>query len=292
MLPRTGINPVPTKLKRIMATYFVGDLHGCFDELQLLLDRVAFNPKHDKLYLTGDLIARGEKSLECLRFVKDLGNAAQTVLGNHDLHLLSCAYGIKKVKPWDNLTALFAAPDFPELIDWLRHQPLFVHDEKLGFNLAHAGISPDWDIATAQVCAKEVEAVLKSGDIQHLLRQMYDSQPDRWSPELQGIDRLRYIINAFTRMRFCYTDHRLDFDCKAPVDQAPAELKPWYECDNPIFSHENIIFGHWASLVDCPTPSNIYALDTGCAWGNRMTLLRWDDKQLFTQSAVGNRRDF
>lgn len=274
-----------------MATYFVGDLHGCFDELQLLLEKVRFN-SDDFLYLTGDLIARGEKSLECLRFVKSLGNQAQTVLGNHDLHLLSCAYGIKKVKPRDNLTALFAAEDFAELIDWLRFQPLFVHHEQLGFSLSHAGISPDWDITTAQSCAKEVEAVLQYGDIKNLLSQMYDSRPDRWSPDLQGIDRLRYSINVFTRMRFCYTDHRLDFECKAPIDQAPPELKPWFACDNPIFQQENILFGHWASLVDCPTPSNIYALDTGCAWGNRLTLLRWEDKQIFSQSAVQNVGDF
>ncbi len=269
-----------------MSVYFVGDLHGCFDELQMLLERVRFDPAKDKLYLTGDLVARGEKSLECLRFVKNLGSSAQTVLGNHDLHLLACAYGIKKVKTRDNLTALFAAPDFDELIDWLRRQPLFVHDECLNFSLVHAGISPDWDVATAQACAREVETVLRQGDYRALLRQMYDSRPERWSPDLQGIERLRYSINAFTRMRFCYADHRLDFDCKLPPEQAPSELMPWFACDNPLFKTENIIFGHWASLVDYPTPANIYALDTGCAWGNRMTLLCWDDKRIFSQSAV------
>ena len=128
--------------------------------------------------------------------------------------------------------------------------------------------------------------MLRFGDYRELLTQMYDSQPERWSPDLQGIERLRYIINVFTRMRFCYADHRLDFDCKAPIDQAPIELKPWFELDNLLYKKENIIFGHWASLVDTPTPPNIYALDTGCAWGNRMTMLRWEDKRLFTQSAV------
>lgn len=275
-----------------MSTYFVGDLHGCFDELQILLERVAFNPKQDKLYLTGDLIARGDNSLECLRFVKNLGKAAQTVLGNHDLHLLSCAYGIKKVKVRDNLTALFSAPDFHELVEWLRYQPLFIHDKQLGFSLAHAGISPDWDIATAQACAQEVEQVLQQGDFKALLSQMYDSQPDRWSPNLHGIERLRYSINVFTRMRFCYADHRLDFECKLPVEQAPPELYPWFKLNNPLFKTENILFGHWASLVDHPTPANIYALDTGCAWGNRLTLLRWEDKQIFSQSAVKKARNY
>ena len=187
---------------------------------------------------------------------------------------------------YDNLTALFAAPDFDELIDWLRAQPLLVHNKEQNFVMVHAGISPDWDLPTAKACAQEVESVLRFGDYRELLTQMYDSQPERWSPDLQGIERLRYIINVFTRMRFCYADHRLDFDCKAPIDQAPIELKPWFELDNPLYKKENIIFGHWASLVDTPTPPNIYALDTGCAWGNRMTMLRWEDKRLFTQSAV------
>lgn len=269
-----------------MATYIVGDLHGCYDELQLLLEKVRFDSSQDFLYLTGDLVARGSKSLECLRFVKGLGTSAQTVLGNHDLHLLSTALGIKKVKPKDNLTALFAAEDFDELMDWLRHQALFIHRADLGFCLAHAGISPDWDLATTAACAKEVETVLQSTDYPELLKQMYDSEPSRWSPNLQGIDRLRYIINVFTRMRFCFADHRLDFDCKLPVEQAPTELKPWFKCDNPLFQKENIIFGHWASLLGYVTPNNIYALDTGCAWGNYLSLLRWDDKQIFTQTAL------
>ncbi|OOF78069.1 bis(5'-nucleosyl)-tetraphosphatase (symmetrical) [Rodentibacter caecimuris] len=275
-----------------MATYFVGDLHGCYDELQLLLEKVAFEPTQDKLYLVGDLVARGDKSLECLRFVKSLGSAAQTVLGNHDLHLISTALGIKKVKSKDRLEALFQAADFDELIDWLRHQPLLVHNEKQHFVMCHAGISPDWDLATAKACAKEVESVLRQGDIRHLLENMYAEQPDCWSPELQGLDRLRYIINVFTRMRFCYWDHRLDFACKLPLKDAPPELTPWFNLNNPIYQEIPIIFGHWASLVDEPTPNGIYALDTGCVWNNRMAMLRWEDKQCFTQSAVKNYRVF
>lgn len=275
-----------------MATYLVGDLHGCYDELQILLDKVRFDPAQDRLYPVGDLVARGDKSLQCLRLIKSLGEAAQTVLGNHDLHLLATALGIKKVKPSDRVEALFAAPDFPELMDWLRHQPLLVHAERQNFVMVHAGISPDWDLTTAKACAAEVEQVLRHGDYRGLLTQMYDSRPDLWSPALQGIERLRYSINAFTRMRFCYRDHRLDFDCKAPVEQAPPELVPWFALNNPLYRTENIVFGHWASLVDTPTPPNIYALDTGCAWGNRMTMLRWEDKQYFTQSAVGNNNVF
>lgn len=272
-----------------MANYIVGDLHGCYDELQLLLEKVQFDPQQDHLYLTGDLVARGDKSLACLRFVKSLGNAAQTVLGNHDLHLLSTALGIKKVKPWDKVDAIFAAEDFDELMDWLRRQPLFIEQAELGFCLAHAGISPDWDLPTTIACAKEVEQVLSSDQYAELLAQMYDSQPDRWQSDLQGIARLRYIINVFTRMRFCYNDHRLDFECKSPVSQAPTYLTPWFNLDNPLFKQEQIIFGHWASLVDTPVPDNIYALDTGCAWGNRMTLLCWEDKQYFVQPSLQKR---
>ena len=237
-----------------MATYFVGDLQGCYDELQLLLERVDFNPTQDKLYLVGDLVARGDKSLECLRFVKSLGNAAQTVLGNHDLHLIATTLGIKKVKPRDRVDAIFNAPDFDELIHWLRHQPLLVHNDELNFLMAHAGISPDWDLETTKSCAAEVELILQQGDF-HL-------------------------------------DHRFDFACKSPLKDAPAELTPWFNLDNPLYKQIPIVFGHWASLVDEPTPPGIYALDTGCVWNNRMTLLRWEDKQLFTQSEVKNYSDF
>lgn len=269
-----------------MATYILGDLHGCYDELQLLLDRVKFDPAQDQIYLTGDLIARGNHSLECLRLVKSLGQAAKTVLGNHDLHLLSCALGIKKTKPWDKVDNILTAVDRDELIDWLRNQPLLIHQEELNFTLVHAGISPDWDLPTAISCAREVEQVLSSEQYEDLLKQMYDSQPDRWDINLQGIDRLRYIINVFTRMRFCHQDHRLDFDCKLPLAQAPNHLKAWFQLNNPLFKQQNIIFGHWASLVDTPTPANLYALDTGCAWGNRLTLLRWEDKQYFSQNSL------
>lgn len=269
-----------------MATYFVGDLQGCYDELQRLLEKVRFDPTQDLLYLVGDLVARGDKSLDCLRLVKSLGKSAQTVLGNHDLHLLATAFGIKKVKSRDRVDAIFHAEDFEELIHWLRHQPLLVYNAKQNWVMTHAGISPDWDINTAQTCAKEVENVLQQGDYCHLLSQMYDSRPDLWSADLTGIERLRYIINVFTRMRFCYRDHRLDFDCKSPVDKAPEELTPWFNLSNPLYKQVDIIFGHWASLVDTPTPHHIYALDTGCVWNNRMTMLRWEDKQYFSQPAL------
>ncbi|TLU76281.1 bis(5'-nucleosyl)-tetraphosphatase (symmetrical) ApaH [Mannheimia varigena] len=269
-----------------MATYIVGDLHGCFNEFQLLLAQVNYNPSEDELYLTGDLVARGEYSLACLRFVKDPANNAKTVLGNHDLHLLATLLGIKKVKPNDKVDPIFAAEDRAELQNWLRNQPLAIHHPTHKFLLTHAGVSPEWELATTLACAAEAEAVLKSEDYADYIAQMYDNKPEYWSADLQGIDRWRYIINAFTRMRFCYTDKRLDFDCKLPVEEAPKELVPWFELDNPLFQSQAILFGHWASLMgNCSRP-NIYALDTGCAWGSHLTMLRWEDKKLFTQKRL------
>ncbi|MCK3657048.1 diadenosine tetraphosphatase [Pasteurellaceae bacterium Macca] len=269
-----------------MATYIIGDLHGCFDEFQALLKQADFNPQQDELWLTGDLVARGENSLECLRFVKNLGERAVTLLGNHDLHLLATLQGIKKVKERDKVEAIFQAEDREALQNWLRNRPLVAQHPRHGFLLAHAGISPEWDLATAIGCAREVEGVLQSEDYGTLLSQMYDNSPNRWSAHLQGIARWRYTINAFTRMRFCDKDKGLDFDCKLPVEQAPPELKPWFELDSPLFHQQDILFGHWASLIGYPTPRHIYALDTGCVWGNYLTMLRWEDKKVFTQEKM------
>lgn len=269
-----------------MATYIVGDLHGCFQEFQLLLAQANYNPTQDELYLTGDLVARGEDSLACLRFVKDPKNNAKTVLGNHDLHLLATLLSIKKVKPNDKVDAIFEAEDRNDLQNWLRNQPLMIQHPKHKFLLTHAGISPEWDLITALTCAKEAETILKSQHYAAYIQQMYENYPESWNEHLEGIDRWRYIINVFTRMRFCYTDKRLDFACKLPVEDAPKELLPWFELDNPLFEENSIIFGHWASLMGKSNHPNIYALDTGCAWGNHLTMLRWEDKQLFTQKRL------
>lgn len=269
-----------------MATYIVGDLHGCFKEFQLLLDKVKYDPTQDELFLTGDLVARGEDSLSCLRFVKDPANNAKTVLGNHDLHLLSTLLGIKRVKPNDRVDAIFGAEDRADLQNWLRNQPLVIQHPIYKFLLTHAGISPEWDLPTTLACAKEAEQILQSEHYANYLTQMYENYPERWNSNLQGIERWRYIINVFTRMRFCYTDKRLDFACKSPIEEAPKNLVPWFELDNPLFSSANILFGHWASLMGKCSRPNIYALDTGCAWGSHLTMIRWEDKQIFTQERL------
>ena len=265
-----------------MATYLVGDIQGCLDDLLILLEQVHFNPNQDQLWLTGDLVARGPKSLETLRFVKELGQAAITVLGNHDLHLLAVSQGIAKVKAKDKTAPIFEAPDSQELIHWLRHQPLLAKHPQHNFIMSHAGISPQWNTAVAQECAQEVEAILQSDDWVWLLENMYSNMPDQWHPSLQGIERYRYIINAFTRMRFCFPDGRLDMACKLPFEQVdPNELMPWFQLNNRQHIKEKIIFGHWAALMG-HQDTNVIGLDTGCVWGNCMTLLRWEDKQMFS----------
>ncbi|CAM2963134.1 bis(5'-nucleosyl)-tetraphosphatase (symmetrical) ApaH [Vibrio mytili] len=267
-----------------MATYIVGDIQGCFDELQRLLEQVSFSPEHDQLWLAGDLVARGPKSLETLRFVKSLGNSAKVVLGNHDLHLLAVAHGIKKLKDKDKTAAIFSAPDRDELLNWLSQQPLLAeHDE---FVMCHAGVSPQWDLATARQCAREVESLLESDDLPWLLHNMYSNTPDYWDDSLQGLDRYRYIINAFTRMRFCFSDGRLDMDCKLPPSQLSGnELLPWFDLPQRVALGKTVLFGHWAALQGY-SGEQVIGLDTGCVWGGSLTMIRWEDKQVFSQEAL------
>lgn len=187
-----------------MATYLIGDVHGCYDELIALLHKVEFTPGKDTLWLTGDLVARGPGSLDVLRYVKSLGDSVRLVLGNHDLHLLAVFAGISRNKPKDRLTPLLEAPDADELLNWLRRQPLLQIDEEKKLVMAHAGITPQWDLQTAKECARDVEAVLSSDSYPFFLDAMYGDMPNNWSPELRGLGRLRFITNAFTRMRFAF----------------------------------------------------------------------------------------
>ncbi|MCW8330307.1 bis(5'-nucleosyl)-tetraphosphatase (symmetrical) ApaH [Photobacterium sp. SDRW27] len=267
-----------------MSTYLVGDIQGCFDDLCFLLEQADFNPQYDELWLSGDLVARGPKSLETLRFVKGLGSNATTVLGNHDLHLLAVANGIAKVKSKDKIQPILDAPDREELLEWLRHQPLLAAHPRHPFVMAHAGISPQWDLATAHQQAKEVEACLRSDDFLWLLQNMYGNGPAHWDPQLTGIEQYRYTINAFTRMRFCYPDGRLDMDCKLSPAQAESEaLKPWFDLPRLQPLGKKVIFGHWAALMG-HEDQHVIGLDTGCVWGNSMTLLRWEDGARFEKA--------
>ncbi|MFB6422163.1 MAG: bis(5'-nucleosyl)-tetraphosphatase (symmetrical) ApaH [Candidatus Malihini olakiniferum] len=275
-----------------MSTYLIGDVHGCFDELMALLAHVSFNPLRDRLLFTGDLVARGPASLEVLRYVRALGPSAQMVLGNHDLHLLSVYAAISRNKPKDRLNDLLNARDVDTLINWLRRQLMMLVDDHLKLVIAHAGITPQWDLATAKTCAHQVEAILSSNDYPLFLDAMYGDTPNHWSPKLNGLPCLRFIINVFTRMRYCFSDGKLDMICKDAPSQAPSLLKPWFKLPSLVVEGNAetpgyaIAFGHWASLEGKGTPDDIYPLDTGCCWGGKLTMLRWEDKQVFTQSSL------
>ncbi|WP_104400003.1 symmetrical bis(5'-nucleosyl)-tetraphosphatase [Vibrio penaeicida] len=267
-----------------MANYIVGDIQGCFEELILLLESAQFNRKKDILWFAGDLVARGPSSLETLRFAKDLGKATRVVLGNHDLHLLAVYHGISPLKKKDKTAPIIEADDCDELMAWLREQPLIAeHDE---FVMCHAGISPQWDLQTARKEARKVESVLQSDKWVWLLENMYDNQPDQWNPKLKGIERYRYAINAFTRMRFVHPDGRLDMACKLPPsDISDERLMPWFDLPNKKDVEKTILFGHWAALEGV-IQEEVIGLDTGCVWGGELTMIRWEDKKLFTQKAV------
>lgn len=266
-----------------MATYFVGDVQGCLDDLQHVLHQVHFDPKQDKLWLTGDLVARGPKSLETLRFVKQLGSAAVTVLGNHDLHLLAIDEGIATLNPKDKTQAIFDADDKDELLNWLRQQPLLAFHAEYNIIMVHAGIAPQWSQQQAKQYAGEVDALLRGNNYRELLANMYGAKPDIWADDLNGYDRYRFIINAFTRMRFCAPDGQLEFHNKhSPSNNTDSQHIPWYEVDGAHLDGAHIIFGHWAALEGRCSHPNATTLDTGCVWGNSLTLLRWEDKAIFS----------
>ena len=272
-----------------MSTYVVGDLQGCYQELQQLLTAVSFDRTRDELWLTGDLVNRGPESLACLRLVKSLGKAARTVLGNHDLHLLAVAMSGAKNKKKDTLSEILAAPDCDELMEWLRQQPLMIVDDARKLALVHAGIFPDWTIPQARQLAREVESVLQSGDCLNFLQHMYGNEPDNWQDNLHGLDRLRFITNAFTRMRICAISnkpkkhHALELRYKEGLADMPAGYAPWFTRFVPPTGWR-ILFGHWAALETHTGIDNILALDSGCIWGRHMTLLRIDDGQYFYSS--------
>lgn len=261
-----------------MAVYAVGDLQGCLDPLKRLLERLAFDPARDRLWLVGDLVNRGPQSLEALRFVRNLGEAAVTVLGNHDLHLLAVAMGGHRAKGKDTLDPILTAPDRDALLDWLRRQPLLHHEPNLRAVLAHAGIPPDWDLPTAAACARQVEAVLTGDGVRDFLAEMYGDHPDRWDAGLEGLERLRYTVNALTRMRYITRDGRLEFKHKCAPEQAPQGLIPWYAAPRAPLG-ATVVFGHWSTLGRTRLPGAL-ALDTGCLWGGKLTAVRLDDPAL------------
>lgn len=261
-----------------MATYAVGDIQGCFDALQYLLDKISFDPNNDTLWFAGDLVNRGDKSLETLRYIKNLGDSAISVLGNHDLTLLALSEGACKVRS-HTLDDIFAAPDREELIYWLRHQALFHHDAELKYSMLHAGIPPQWTIKKAQSCALEVESVLQGEEFSEFMHNMFGNKPKKWHKDLQGWARLRFITNCFTRMRYCKPGGKLNFKDKGVIGSQKKGFIPWYETPHRKTRDERIIFGHWSTLFGQSSNPNVYPLDTGCLWGGRLTAMRLDTKE-------------
>ncbi|MFN2309331.1 MAG: symmetrical bis(5'-nucleosyl)-tetraphosphatase [Gammaproteobacteria bacterium] len=264
-----------------MAVYAVGDLQGCHDELRRLLDQLRFDPARDRLWLAGDLVNRGPRSLEALRFVRDLGAAAVTVLGNHDLHLLAAAAHAERLKPQDTLDAILGAPDRDELLDWLRRRPLLHHDAALGYTLIHAGLPPQWDLALATACAREVEDQLRSDAYAEYFAHLYGNQPTQWSEQLRGWERLRFITNCLTRLRYCSPDGHLALTHKGAPGSQPPPLRPWFELPERRSRGLRIVFGHWSTLGPREDPG-IYPLDSGCVWGGQLTALRLDGPPAWT----------
>jgi bis(5'-nucleosyl)-tetraphosphatase (symmetrical) len=262
-----------------MATYAIGDIQGCCDEFEGLLEQLSFDPAHDRLWLVGDLVNRGPRSLDVLRKVKALGDAAVTVLGNHDLHLLAVAHSHHKLKQKDTLEQILAAPDRDELLDWLRHRPMLHHDATLGLTMVHAGLAPQWDLNQARSCAQELEGALRDlSTARQLFEQMYGDQPSRWSDELRGIDRLRFITNCLTRLRFCTEDGQIELKYKGRLDQAPAHLKPWFQVPDRRSRNLRIVCGHWSAL-GYHDSDGVLCIDTGCVWGSTLCAVRLDEQQ-------------
>lgn len=254
-----------------MSTYVIGDIQGCLEPLQNLLIKINYHPDRDQLWFTGDLVNRGPHSLQTLRFIKAL-NKPICVLGNHDLAFIAMAEGVIPLDPNANLTELIHAPDRRALVDWLRHRPVLHHDQVLGFTMTHAGIFPQWDLLQAKAFALELETVLRDSDYVNFLQYMYGDTPTHWQETLTGMDRLRFITNAFTRMRFCTEDGGLDLESKGTLAQHKDEI-PWFLMPKRRTEQDNLIFGHWASLEGkCDVP-RVYALDTGCVWGYCLTAL-------------------
>jgi bis(5'-nucleosyl)-tetraphosphatase (symmetrical) len=261
-----------------MATYAIGDLQGCFAPLERLLAKIRFDPFRDRLWFVGDLVNRGPDSLRCLRFVRSLGEAAITVLGNHDLHLVCVAEGAQKARARDTLDDVLDAPDRDELVEWLRHRPL-MHVER-GFALVHAGLLPEWSMKKAASLAREVEEALRGRRYRALLKRMYGDEPSRWSERLRGFDRLRVVINAMTRLRVCDDDGSMVLEYKGEPGEPSDAWTPWFDMPRRRSRDHAVVCGHWSALGRV-VRDDLLAIDSGCVWGRSLTAVRLEDREVF-----------
>jgi bis(5'-nucleosyl)-tetraphosphatase (symmetrical) len=261
-----------------MALYAIGDIQGCHAEFCELLTLIGFSPGNDRLWLTGDLVNRGPDSLGVVREVMSLGDAAVTVLGNHDLHLLTVAAGYRNAHRDDTLAPILDAHDRDELLEWLALRPLAVSSEDL--LMVHAGVLPQWSADEVLGLAGEVETVLRSGRRQEFLRVLYGDEPHTWRDDLEGDDRLRAIVNALTRLRFCASDGRMDFREKRGARHAPRGYAPWFAHPGRRTASSVVVCGHWSTLGLLLAP-NVLMLDSGCLWGGALTALRFPDRRVY-----------
>ncbi len=269
-----------------MATYAIGDLQGCYAELQALLALINFDAAKDRLWFAGDLVNRGPDSLACLRFVHALGERAEVVLGNHDLHLLAIASGQGRRQAKDTLDEILAATDKNTLLDWLGRRPLLLHDEATGFTMTHAGLHPHWDRAIATTAARELEAVLRGDERALFFAAMYGEQTANWSADLTGWRRIRVITDCLTRLRYCHADGRIDLKEKNSPAKARKGLIPWFAHPDRKTRQEKIIFGHWSTVRLTAGQDfarfNVYPIDGGCLWGGELMALRLEDGRYFS----------
>jgi len=253
--------------------YLVGDIQGCCDPLERLLATLDFSPSRDRLYVLGDLVNRGPNSLGVLRRLRELGDAAVCMLGNHDLHLLAVAQGVRDAHRSDTLDSILDAPDRAAWLDWVRQRRMAVHEH--GWLMVHAGVLPQWDLAQALSLAAELEAGLRGPDLTGFLQDLFGNEPARWSDELRGADRWRCAVNALTRLRFCSSDGTMNFKVKESAGVPPDGLLPWFEAPGRRWLGTRVAFGHWSTLGLVNRP-DLLSLDTGCVWGGQLTAVRVD----------------
>ena len=263
--------------------YVIGDVQGCYDTLQKLLVKINFSEDRDRLFFLGDVVNRGKKSLETLRYITSHKDNANMVLGNHDFHLLMCAFTSRKPNPKDTFLDIIEAPDKNALIDYLLSRPLII--ECQGFLLVHAGIPPQWGKNESFVHAELVQRQLQGDSVELFLPKMYSNEPTNWSKNLDIEQKSRYTINALMRMRFCKSNGELEFTHKMNADKAPKGYKAWFLHENRMLKNEEIVFGHWSTLRDISI-KNIYPLDRGCFWGDYLSAIRLNDRVQFSQRSI------
>lgn len=270
-----------------MSTYAVGDIQGCYKQLRKLLKKVKFSSDTDTLWCVGDLINRGPKSLDTLRFLQDIDDSTRIVLGNHDLHFIALHEGCAPVRSKDTMAKLLEAKDCASLSNWLRHKPLSHYDSidtvngPEHFLMIHAGVSPGWSVQKTLNLSAEVEYALQDNNYRAFLKHMYGDVPVRWHNKLQGLDRLRVITNYLTRVRFCDDIGTFRLNVKQGLNATPFGCRPWYHYEK-VTREASIVFGHWAALEGKTSKQKVHALDTGCVWGRELTLMRLEDSKRFS----------